>query len=42
MLVSANVDHAMFLRDVPAVVVDEVHASPATTAAGTYSPSWND
>lgn len=26
MLVSANVDHAMFFRDVRAVVVDEVHA----------------
>ncbi len=41
MLVSANVDHAQFFADLQAVVVDEVHASPATTGAGTCSPSSN-
>lgn len=38
MLVSANVDHTSFFSGLRVVVVDEVHASPATTGDGTFSP----
>jgi len=41
LLVSTLLDPRQFFADVRAVVVDEVHALPATTAAGTCSRYWS-